>query len=108
MDPIEKLRQDAGLEHRPTPLTYEMRLAMSGEGEWAYQWKDKPHRLIYTLCTALEDAEFHLETAKDALANAEQQIEYLHEKFKPTGSGNNALTKIDIALTAIHRYFSQP
>ena len=36
----------------------------------------------------------------EALIEAEKQIEYLHEKFKPTGSGANVLAKIDIALTA--------
>lgn len=81
-DPVEKLRKDAGLEHRPTPLTYEMRLAMSGEGEWAFQWTDKPHRLIYTLCTALENAEVKLAMAQDALTNAEQQIEQLRHALK--------------------------
>lgn len=44
--------------------------------------------------------------AQEALMNAEQQIEYLHDKFKPTGSGHNALAKIDMALTAINHWFA--
>ena len=30
------------------------RQAVSGEGPRAYDWQDKPHRLIYDLCSALE------------------------------------------------------
>lgn len=33
-----------------------------------------------------------------ALSEAKFQIEYLHEKFAETGSGNNMLAKIDAAL----------
>lgn len=33
-----------------------------------------------------------------ALSEAKLQIEYLHEKFAETGSGNNMLAKIDAAL----------
>ena len=38
----------------PTQMTYHLRLAPSGEGDWAYQWKDKPHRLIYDACREIE------------------------------------------------------
>lgn len=34
----------------------------------------------------------------EALKNAKLQIEYLHEKFKQTGSGNHVLAQIDAAL----------
>lgn len=34
----------------------------------------------------------------EALAEAELQIEYVHEKFAATGSGNNTLVKIRAAL----------
>lgn len=34
--------------------TESYRLAPSGEGEQAHQWKDKPHRLIYDLCNEIE------------------------------------------------------
>lgn len=49
-----KLKKDAGIPHLPTKLTYECRLAMSGEGPLAHTWEDKPHRLIFYLCSALE------------------------------------------------------
>jgi hypothetical protein len=41
-----------------------------------------------------------IERDMEALTEADTQIEYLHDKFKPTGSGANAIARIDIALTA--------
>lgn len=34
--------------------TQDYRVAPSGDGPWAATWKDKPHRLIYDLCSAIE------------------------------------------------------
>jgi hypothetical protein len=42
-----------------------------------------------------------------ALDEADAQIEYLHGKFKPTGSGANVLAKIDIAATAARAFVAQ-
>jgi hypothetical protein len=39
----------------PYPLE-DYRNAPSGIGPLAAQWKDKPHRLLYDLCTTLEQA----------------------------------------------------
>lgn len=49
-----KLKADAGIPHFPTQLTYECRMAISGKGPRAYDWTDKPHRLIYDLCREIE------------------------------------------------------
>ena len=49
-----QLQVDAGIPHTPTPLTYELRLAVSGEGPRAYDWSDKPHRLLYDACSEIE------------------------------------------------------
>lgn len=49
-----KLQADAGIPNIPTNLTYECRLAISGEGERSYDWSDKPHRLVYDLCRQIE------------------------------------------------------
>ena len=49
-----QLQVDAGIPHTPTPLTYELRLAVSGEGPRAYDWSDKPHRLLYDACREIE------------------------------------------------------
>jgi hypothetical protein len=54
----------------------------------------------------IKSPEALLYLAQQALMEAEAQIEYLHEKFKPTGSGANALCRIDIALTAINHWFA--
>jgi hypothetical protein len=34
----------------------------------------------------------------DMLAEAKQQIEDLHDKFKPTGTGNSVLARINLLL----------
>lgn len=49
-----KLKQDAGLKHAPTNLTYDCRMAIGGDGPRAYEWIDKPHRLVYDLCIEIE------------------------------------------------------
>ena len=49
-----QLQVDCGIPHPPTPLTYELRLAVSGEGPRAYDWSDKPHRLLYDACREIE------------------------------------------------------
>lgn len=51
---LEKLKADAGLPHTPTQFTYTYRRAMNGKGPLAFQWKDKPHRLIFDLCREIE------------------------------------------------------
>lgn len=53
---LEKLKRDTGIPHLPTQLTYECRIAVSGKGPRAYDWSDKPHRLIYDLCREIEAA----------------------------------------------------
>jgi len=50
----KKLQFDAGIPHLPTDLTYECRMAISGEGERAFDWRDKPHRLVYDLSRQVE------------------------------------------------------
>lgn len=51
---LEVLQKDAGLPHLPTRETYQFRMAVSGEGPLAYQWSDKPHRLLYNACSIIE------------------------------------------------------
>lgn len=51
---LEAAQRDAGLEVPPTPVTYWFRKAIAGEGPLAYDWSDKPHRLVYSLCAILE------------------------------------------------------
>ena len=51
---LEALRKATGIPHLPTQLTFEARLAISGEGPRAYDWSDKPHRIVYDLCREIE------------------------------------------------------
>lgn len=54
---LKRMREDCGLPHLPTPLTYAYRQAISGEGPLAGEWADKPHRLVFDLCRAIEQVE---------------------------------------------------
>lgn len=51
---LEKLKRFAGIPHMPTQITYALRKAVSGEGPRAYDWSDKPHRLLYDACREIE------------------------------------------------------
>jgi len=50
----QKMKADAGIPDLPTDLTYDLRLAVAGEGPRAYEWSDKPHRLLYDACREVE------------------------------------------------------
>lgn len=53
------LQADAGIAHLPTDMTYEARMAVSGQGPRAYEWSDKKHRLVYDLCREIERIAAH-------------------------------------------------
>lgn len=56
MDAKLRMQRDAELKYPPTDFTLPFRQAVSGEGPRAYDWEDKPHRLIYDLCSYIEEA----------------------------------------------------
>ena len=72
---LAQLQKNAGLPHLPTPLTYYLRLAVSGTGPRAYEWSDKPHRLLYAACGHIEAHEAPLLARIAELEAALRQIE---------------------------------
>ncbi len=50
----EALRTRAVSIHGTTWTTWDYRVAPANEGPLAYDWSDKPHRLVYDLCDMLE------------------------------------------------------
>lgn len=62
------LQRAAGISHTPTDLTYDCRMAINGDGPRAYDWADKPHRLVYDLCSAVERLEAALRDLTVAFA----------------------------------------
>jgi hypothetical protein len=44
----------------------------------------------------------HIQEATDLLREAKNQIEYLHQKFQETGSGNAVIEKINILVNKIY------
>ena len=49
-----RLKNDCEIPDMPTQLTYHLRRAVSSEGDYADEWDDKPHRLIYDACREIE------------------------------------------------------
>ena len=78
---LKELQKAAGLVNLPTPLTHDLRLGVAGEGPYAYDWKDKPHRLVYTACAQIE---------ANALLIAESpaMLEALREGVRAIGDHN--------------------
>ena len=58
---LAELQASCGLNYPVTLMTYVYRFAISGEGPEAYNWEDKPHRLVYDLCARIEELEFFIE-----------------------------------------------
>ena len=51
---LERLKNDCEIPDMPTQLTYHLRRAVSGGGDYADEWNDKPHRLVYDACREIE------------------------------------------------------
>lgn len=71
-DAFKALQKDAGIPHPPTRETYDFRLAVSGQGCLAYQWADKPHRLLYDACSIIEREAALRQPQTDALKIARE------------------------------------
>ena len=71
---LEALKKDAGIPHLPTQLTFEARLAIGGEGPRAYDWSDKPHRIVYDLCREIEKNAAERDHAWAMAAKADTQM----------------------------------
>lgn len=57
---LDELQRLCGIPNPPTQLTYQLRMAISGDNEdppmfsYAYMWQDKPHRLVTAACAEIE------------------------------------------------------
>lgn len=51
---LVNMQLDCGTPNPPTQGTYWFRKAVAGEGPRAYDWSDKPHRLVFDLCRLIE------------------------------------------------------
>ena len=89
---LHKLQADAGIPHLPTELTYECRMAVSGEGPRAFDWSDKPHRLVYDLSREVERL---TETNAALMAERTSLIETKREQIERlTAELTSALAKL--------------
>jgi len=60
-----RLKNDCQIPDMPTQMTYHLRFAPSGEGDYAYTWKDKPHRLIYDASSEIERLNVRIQQLED-------------------------------------------
>jgi hypothetical protein len=67
-----RLKNDCEIPHLPTKLTYHLRRAVSGGGDLADEWNDKPHRLIYDACREIE----RLNVCKQELEDLVEQLNW--------------------------------
>jgi hypothetical protein len=51
---LERLKNACEIPNIPTQMTYHLRRAVSGGGDYADEWEDKPHRLVYDACREIE------------------------------------------------------
>ena len=69
-----ELQAIAGIPNLPTQDTYWYRMALSGEGPHAYDWSDKPHRLVFDLCRLLEAQTSELLAARQEIAGLREGL----------------------------------
>lgn len=53
--------------------------APSGDGEFAYTWSDKPHRLIYTLLAHIIHQQNEIADIKEELSNLDMEMKVMGE-----------------------------
>ena len=51
---LEKWKNDTNLPNMPTTLTYHLRLGITGLGDYAEDWVNNPHILVYEACREIE------------------------------------------------------
>jgi hypothetical protein len=112
-----------GLVERALCEADELHLAPSGAGPRAYDWSDKPHRIVYDACALIRELATALKTLaawkrggqtaakhrdlfiaenerlREALKNCVLQLEYVQEKY-PTGTGEAEILRARAALEA--------
>ena len=69
---LERLKNDCEIPDVPTKLTYHLRRAVSGGGDLADEWNNKPHRLIYDACREIE----RLNVCKQELEDLVEQLNW--------------------------------
>ena len=97
----KKLQIDAHTPHLPTDLTYECRIAISGEGSRAQDWSDKPHRLVYDLSRQVESDAVRIEDLEESNKELTLQLLAVH------GQAADALDKLAKAVEALREIITR-
>lgn len=97
---VGKIRSDFFLYHPSTDSLNIHGATIYRQGQWAEIVKEEPtpedlkHRDEHYKSQSPEVLNKRIEELEYALSEARLQIEYLHDKFEPTGSGEYVLSKI--------------
>lgn len=78
MDNLKALTEKLGLPHPVTPISYQYRMAPSGEGPHAADWADKPHRIVYDACRDIERLTAQRDEAFERTLDAVNQYRLTH------------------------------
>jgi hypothetical protein len=70
-----RLKNNCRIPDMPTQMTYHLRLAPSGEGDYAYTWKDKPHRLIYDASREIERLNVRVKQLEDIVEQLNWELQ---------------------------------
>lgn len=84
---FEALQKDAGIPYLPTKETYDFRMAVNGEGRLAYQWADKPHRLVDDACRIIEREAALRQPHTDAIKIAREALAFYAEGHPQPSEG---------------------
>lgn len=71
-----RLKNSCEIPDMPTQMTYHLRLAPSGEGDYAYTWKDKPHRLIYDSSREIERLNVRIQQLEDLVEQLNWDLQF--------------------------------
>lgn len=92
---LEQMQLDCDIPNLPTQLTYQAVMAISGEGPRAYDWQDKPHRIVYDLCREVEAQDVAITTLRAEV----ERLTALTAAWAP--SGDETLPE-DKQIASIH------
>lgn len=76
---LARFQLDCRIPYLPTQLTYQLRWAVHGNGPRAYDWEDKPHRLVFDACSEIERLTVELAAEKARADKAEAEVARLRE-----------------------------
>ena len=92
---LERLKNACEIPNIPTQITYHLRRAVSGGGDYADEWEDKPHRLVYDACREIERLTVTNEALSDLLSNVIHSLEMTKYEIEDVSEAANVVRDAD-------------